>query len=152
LCLDKKGETIGTYAIIFAAVVLVVLIAVPVFMGDMLANYPVGTGYKAFNSWNNFMDTLGWFYYVIAIFAAVVAYATGLKMGIGKIFMGVALIVGWIVVKFGIIENKSGLSAFIADPAQRFALVEAFHGVEPVVWILVLMAGFGIIIWGSQSY
>jgi hypothetical protein len=70
----------GMYAVIFAVAVLVILIAVPIFMDAMLANYPVGTGYRAFNSWRNFMNTLGWFYYLLAIFAAVVAYGAGVKM------------------------------------------------------------------------
>jgi hypothetical protein len=72
-------------------------------------------------------------------------------MGIGKIFVGLGIIVGWIVIKFGILESKSGLSVFISDPAQRFALLEAFHGIEPVLWIVVLMAAIGLMIWGTQS-
>lgn len=72
-------------------------------------------------------------------------------MGIGKIFLGLGIIVGWIVAKFGIMENKSALSIFIADPAQRFALLESFHGLEPVLWIVVLIMAIGLMVWGTQS-
>ena len=72
-------------------------------------------------------------------------------MGIGKIFIGLSIIVGWLVVKFGIIESKTGLSVFISEPGARFAFVESFHGIEPVLWIFVILAGFGIILMGARG-
>ena len=72
-------------------------------------------------------------------------------MGVGKVFVGISIIVGWIIAKFMLIENTDFLKIFISSPMDRASFLNTFHTIEPAVWIFVVLIGIGIIFWGIRD-
>ncbi len=72
-------------------------------------------------------------------------------MGIGKVFAGLSIIVGWIIVKFMLLENTDFLKIFISSPMDRASFLNSFHVVEPAIWIIIILIGLGIIFWGIRD-
>lgn len=70
----------GNIAIIFAVGVLIIFLVLPTLMETIFTTYPLGPGYGAYNGWKEFMHNLGWFYYLLGIPLAAVAYAAGHKL------------------------------------------------------------------------
>ncbi len=72
-------------------------------------------------------------------------------MGMGKVFAGLSIIAVWAVVVYGIIENTEVLKIFISSPTERAAFLNSFNAVQPVAWLIVMLIGLGIIIWGLKD-
>ena len=72
-------------------------------------------------------------------------------MGLGKIFTGISIILGWVIIKFMIIENIDFLKTVIPTPMGRASFLNTFHSIEPAIWIIVILVGLGIIFWGIKD-
>ena len=72
-------------------------------------------------------------------------------MGIGKVFTGVSIILGWVIVKFMLLENVDFLKTIISTPMERASFLNTFHVVEPAIWIIVVLIGIGFIFWGIKD-
>ena len=72
-------------------------------------------------------------------------------MGIGKVFTGISIILGWAIVKFMLLENVDFLKTIIPTPMERASFLNTFHVVEPAIWIIIVLIGIGLIFWGIKD-
>ena len=73
-------------------------------------------------------------------------------MSIGKIFVGVFVIVIGIALWFMLATPQGALTQVLfSTPADRFAFTETFSSFQFIYFLIVMGAGIGIILWGSQT-
>jgi len=70
-------------------------------------------------------------------------------MGIGKILLGVGIIVIGIVIWFSMFSDA--MNVFVENPQERYDLRLKIESFQTVYFLLVMFAGIGIIVWGSQT-
>jgi hypothetical protein len=70
-------------------------------------------------------------------------------MGMGQIFIGVAVIVIGIVIWFSLFSDM--LNVFIENPQERYDTREALRKFQPIYFLLIIVAGIDLIVWGSQT-
>ena len=72
-------------------------------------------------------------------------------MGIGKVFAGLSVAATWIVINFGIIQNKAAMEVLVPSATQRDAIVATFNAIQSVIWVIVVLISLGLIIWGLKE-
>ena len=70
-------------------------------------------------------------------------------MGMGKVFIGVAIIVIGIVIWFSLFSDM--LNIFIESPQARYEFRQDLEKVQPIYFLIIIVLGIGIILWGSQT-
>ena len=70
-------------------------------------------------------------------------------MGIGKIFIGAAIIVIGLVIWFSLFSDM--LNVFIDSPQERYNFRENLESFQGLYFLIIIAAGVGIILWGSQT-
>lgn len=73
-------------------------------------------------------------------------------MGIGKIFIGVVLIVIGIAIWFMLSSPEGALTHVLySTPADRYNFTQTFAGFQFIYFLIIFGLGIGIILWGTQS-
>ena len=70
-------------------------------------------------------------------------------MGIGKIFIGAAIIVIGLVIWFSMFSDM--MNVFVESPQDRYDLREKLESFQGIYFLIVIALGVGIILWGSQT-
>ena len=71
-------------------------------------------------------------------------------MGVGKIFVGVVIIVLAITIWAGIMHTNM-LNVFVDSPDRRYEFRETLEQFQAIYFILAIGAGIGLAVWGAQS-
>jgi hypothetical protein len=73
-------------------------------------------------------------------------------MGMGKIFIGVVVIIIGVVIWMMMSTPQGALTqVMFATPGERMAFVDSIAGLQLLYFLAVIGGGIGLIIWGSQS-
>lgn len=72
-----------------------------------------------------------------------------IKMGIGKIFFGVGIIVIGIVIWFSLFSDM--LNVFIESPQERYNFRETIRRFQTIYFLIIILIGVGFVLWGSQT-
>ncbi len=67
----------------------------------------------------------------------------------GKIFFGVAIIVIGMVIWFSLFSDM--LNVFIESPQDRYDFRQGLEKFQTIYFLVVIMIGIGLILWGSQT-
>ena len=70
-------------------------------------------------------------------------------MGIGKIFIGVAIIVIGSLIWFSMFSDM--LDVFVDSPQARYDFREDLSQFQAIYFLIVIVAGIGLVLWGAQS-
>lgn len=70
-------------------------------------------------------------------------------MGIGRIFLGVAVIIIGIVIWFSMFSDA--LDIFIKSPQKRYEFREMLEKVKLIYFLVIIVIGICLILWGSQT-
>ena len=70
-------------------------------------------------------------------------------MGIGKVFIGFAIIVIGMVIWFSMFSDM--LNIFIESPQERYEFRQDLEKVQAIYFLTIIIIGVGIIMWGSQT-